>query len=164
VPTTMVTRKRSRAPAANGDDGLRTLVEQLLDRLSPPGLPDAADELDQLVDLVLDQVRSLVASVYEQASSNGLSPREHEIARMVSLGHTNKAIAVVLDISVWTVSTHLRRIFAKLDVSSRAGMVGRLGEQVAHPIPRTGEAKGSHSQSHRGHAEGCPISATRHRP
>ena len=63
-----------------------------------------------------------------------LSPREREIARMVAKGYPNKVIARVLEISSWTVSTHLRRIFAKLGVSSRAAMVahlleeGRLGE------------------------------------
>ena len=54
-----------------------------------------------------------------------LSPREKEIARMVAKGYPNKAIADVLDISVWTVSTHLRHIFAKLGVNSRAAMVAR---------------------------------------
>jgi DNA-binding CsgD family transcriptional regulator len=52
-----------------------------------------------------------------------LSPREGEIAHMVARGLTNRAIASALEISLWTVSTHLRRIFAKLGVNSRAEMV-----------------------------------------
>lgn len=58
-----------------------------------------------------------------------LSPREQEIARMVAKGYPNKTIAAVLDISVWTVSSHLRRIFAKYGVASRAAMVARLLEE-----------------------------------
>jgi DNA-binding CsgD family transcriptional regulator len=57
-----------------------------------------------------------------------LSPREREIARLVAKGHPNKTIAAVLDISSWTVSTYLRRIFAKLGVGTRAAMVARLSE------------------------------------
>jgi DNA-binding CsgD family transcriptional regulator len=57
-----------------------------------------------------------------------LSPREQEIARMVARGYPNKTIARVLDISTWTVGTHLRRMFAKLSVGSRAAMVARLLE------------------------------------
>lgn len=55
-----------------------------------------------------------------------LSPREREIVRMVALGHQNKVIAGALHISSWTVSTHLRRIFTKLGVSSRAAMVAKV--------------------------------------
>ena len=58
-----------------------------------------------------------------------LSSRELEIARMIARGHTNRTIAAVLDISPWTVSTHLRRVFAKLDVGSRSAMVARLAAQ-----------------------------------
>jgi DNA-binding CsgD family transcriptional regulator len=74
-----------------------------------------------------------------------LSPRELEIVRMVAQGHQNKVIAVVLNISSWTVCTHLRRIFAKLGVSSRAAMVARLTEfgpiaeqriSLDQPVPR----------------------------
>src|SRR5437879_5973645 len=61
----------------------------------------------------------------------GLSPREREIARMVALGHPNKVIASVLEISTWTVNTHLRRVFGKLGVASRAAMVARLAERDA---------------------------------
>jgi DNA-binding CsgD family transcriptional regulator len=65
-----------------------------------------------------------------------LSPREEEIARMVAAGYPNKTIAAVLDISSWTVGTHLRRVFAKLGVGSRAAMVARLLEQggLRHPV------------------------------
>lgn len=52
-----------------------------------------------------------------------LSPREQEIVRLVSNGHPNKAIARQLAISQHTVNTHVRRIFDKLGVSSRAEMV-----------------------------------------
>lgn len=57
-----------------------------------------------------------------------LSAREREIARLISAGHTNKTVAAVLDISLWTVDTHIRRIFAKLGVRSRSAMVAHLAE------------------------------------
>jgi len=54
-----------------------------------------------------------------------LTERELEIATLVALGWPNKQIADHLHISEWTVSTHLRRVFAKLGVHSRAAMVYR---------------------------------------
>jgi DNA-binding CsgD family transcriptional regulator len=57
-----------------------------------------------------------------------LSPRERQIVRLVARGHVNKTIGAVLDISPWTVATHLRRIFAKLGVASRASMIATLYE------------------------------------
>lgn len=60
-----------------------------------------------------------------------LSPREQEIARMVARGFPNKSIAAVLEISTWTVGTYLRRIFAKLGVTSRAAMVAKLAAEDA---------------------------------
>ena len=45
---------------------------------------------------------------------------------MVASGYPNKTIASVLEISSWTVASHLRRIFMKLNVSSRAAMAARL--------------------------------------
>jgi DNA-binding CsgD family transcriptional regulator len=69
-----------------------------------------------------------------------LSPREQEIARMIMKGYPNKLIAKVLDISIWTVGTHLRRIFAKLGVGTRAAMVARLLElergEAVQPVRR----------------------------
>jgi DNA-binding CsgD family transcriptional regulator len=54
-----------------------------------------------------------------------LTPRELQIVLLVAEGNVNKQIADVLRISEWTVSTHLRRIFAKLGVDTRAAMVSR---------------------------------------
>ena len=48
-----------------------------------------------------------------------LSPREREIAHLVSLGMTNREIAERLVVSARTVENHLYRMFAKLDVTER---------------------------------------------
>jgi DNA-binding CsgD family transcriptional regulator len=56
---------------------------------------------------------------------NFLTDREMQIASLVAKGNSNKQIANHLSISIWTVSTHLRRIFVKLGVDTRAAMVYR---------------------------------------
>jgi DNA-binding CsgD family transcriptional regulator len=82
-----------------------------------------------LVDLDLDGYRYLLLRMPSMGHCRiRLSPREQEIVRMVAKGHPNKVIADVLSISTWTVCTHLRRIFAKLGVGSRAAMVAQLLE------------------------------------
>jgi DNA-binding CsgD family transcriptional regulator len=86
---------------------------------------DAREQV--LIDIELDGVRYLLIRM-PQPSRVQLSPREQEIVRMVAQGHPNKVIADVLNISAWTVCTHLRRIFAKLGVGSRAAMVAQLPE------------------------------------
>jgi DNA-binding CsgD family transcriptional regulator len=68
----------------------------------------------------------LVRTATRAADAPLLSPRELEIARMVARGLPNKTIAAVLEISAWTVGTYLRRMFAKLGVTSRAAMVAKL--------------------------------------
>lgn len=59
-----------------------------------------------------------------------LSEREIQIAELVAHGQSNKQIANQLKISEWTVSTHLRRIFVKLNVDSRAEMVYRCASLI----------------------------------
>jgi DNA-binding CsgD family transcriptional regulator len=109
------------------DDAIRTLVD-LIDKASPEVCEDAASKGEEvLIDREVDGSRYLLVRMQP---SNGkrvqLSPREQEIVRMVAKGHPNKVIADVLNISSWTVCTHLRRIFAKLGVGSRAAMVAQL--------------------------------------
>jgi DNA-binding CsgD family transcriptional regulator len=59
-----------------------------------------------------------------------LTGRELEIAVLVAQGYATKNIAHKLQISEWTVSTYLRRIFAKLGVDSRAAMVYRCAALI----------------------------------
>lgn len=54
-----------------------------------------------------------------------LTKREIQIVTLVAAGLPNKQIAHTLQISEWTVSTHMRRVFAKLGVDSRAAMIYR---------------------------------------
>lgn len=82
-----------------------------------------------LLDIEIDGSRYLLLRIPKPDCNRvRLSPREQEIVRMVAAGHPNKVIADVLNISSWTVCTHLRRIFAKLGVGSRAAMVAQLIE------------------------------------
>ena len=103
-------------------------TSHLAERLVRQAANEPANSRNVLVDVELDGVRCVVVrSPAAQRSRNEiLSPREQEIARMIAEGHPNKTIAAVLEISSWTVNTHLRRMFAKLGVTSRAAMVARL--------------------------------------
>jgi DNA-binding CsgD family transcriptional regulator len=60
-----------------------------------------------------------------------LTGRELQIVVLVAEGRVNKQVAHALRISEWTVSTHLRRIFAKLGVDTRAAMVSRCADLLA---------------------------------
>lgn len=136
----MVTRLREDSPVPMGrnneNNGVQGLLRQLV-RFAADAIPfvtmrEADDETRELIlDVEVDGTRYLL--IRSQPRSHRapalLSPREQEIARMVARGYPNKTIAAVLDISSWTVGTYLRRIFAKLGVSSRADMVARLLEE-----------------------------------
>jgi DNA-binding CsgD family transcriptional regulator len=93
------------------------------------------DHREVLLDLKVDEVRCLLTRIPSQSHypEVRLSPREREVARMVAQGLTNTAIAGKLALSPWTVSTHLRRIFAKLGVTTRAAMVAVIAAADSRP-------------------------------
>lgn len=53
------------------------------------------------------------------APESGLTPREHQILRLIGLGMSNKEIGRQLAISEHTVKTHLHRVYVKLNRSGR---------------------------------------------
>jgi two-component system, NarL family, response regulator NreC len=69
--------------------------------------------------------RMVAADAKEQAEAKAdpLSEREHEVLRLLALGHTNQEIAKTLYISVRTAETHRAHIMQKLGLASRAELV-----------------------------------------
>jgi len=69
--------------------------------------------------------RLIAADAAERArqEQDPLSEREHEILRLLALGHTNQEIAETLYLSVRTVETHRAHIMQKLHISTRAELV-----------------------------------------
>jgi DNA-binding CsgD family transcriptional regulator len=101
--------------ATAGDQGLTRRIRDRSEQI----LLDANFDGDRYV---------LIRIPLAQQQRLSLSQRQWEIVRLVAQGHPNKRIAALLNLSLWTVGTHVRRIFAKLDVNSRAAMVARLLE------------------------------------
>jgi len=58
-------------------------------------------------------------SLDREVAATQLSPRELEILTWLSAGKSNPDIATILGISMPTVATHLKRLFAKLEVNDR---------------------------------------------
>ncbi|MEW2069945.1 AAA family ATPase [Streptomyces sp. NPDC007346] len=53
-----------------------------------------------------------------------LSPREHDVARLLGDGHTNREIAEALFLSIRTVEQHVANVLRKLNVRSRTEVIG----------------------------------------
>jgi len=126
-------------PAPGVDAAPRALIEAERYRLyrsmralleveaRPSGLVLVLDDLhwaDEGSAELLDYLRADPAT--DGTADSGLTPRERQVAELVAEGLTNKEIAERLYLSPGTVNIHLGRIYAKLGVSRRAAVVGRL--------------------------------------
>jgi DNA-binding CsgD family transcriptional regulator/tetratricopeptide (TPR) repeat protein len=65
---------------------------------------------------------------HTEAEKAALTEAERRVAYLVANGHTNKSTAKSLGISINTVGTHLRSIYAKLGVQSRVQLTNTLRE------------------------------------
>ncbi|MBI5953618.1 MAG: hypothetical protein HY865_18340 [Chloroflexi bacterium] len=83
------------------------------------------------------------------AKSNQLSKREKEVAKLLLQGKSNKQIALTLGISEHTVEFHLKNIYRKRGVGSRAEAIIELGKPVlqtgsgAEAATKLGESVGT---------------------
>lgn len=59
----------------------------------------------------------------EETSLERLTPRQREILQLIAEGHTTKAIAQHLELSVKTVETHRVQMMERLDIHDIAGLV-----------------------------------------
>ena len=73
----------------------------------------------------------------QRCRHDALTVREVEVLHLLAQGLGNKSIGNQLGISVWTVKTHLKSIFAKLDANSRtmaANIAAELGMLDPHSM------------------------------
>jgi DNA-binding CsgD family transcriptional regulator len=73
------------------------------------------------------------------SESNELSKREKEVAELLLQGKSNKQIALALGIAEHTVEFHLKNIYKKIGVGSRAEAIIKLGKSVGTSIVKVGE-------------------------
>jgi DNA-binding CsgD family transcriptional regulator len=66
-----------------------------------------------------------------------LTPAEHETAVLAAAGHSNKAIADELVLSVRSVENRLQRVYEKLGISSRAALSRALDLATTRPAHRS---------------------------
>jgi two-component system, NarL family, response regulator NreC len=64
-----------------------------------------------------------MAAERDPEPDDDLSPREHEVLRLIALGHTNAEVAAQLFLSIRTVESHRAHIQQKLRLTSRAELV-----------------------------------------
>jgi DNA-binding NarL/FixJ family response regulator len=64
-----------------------------------------------------------------------LTPREREVLGLLARGYLYKEIAEALNISMPTVSTHIRRIYDKLHVNSRGRAVAKFTQSALSTLP-----------------------------
>ena len=113
-------RQRSRVRLRSG-----RWVSLQLDELTPLESPLDGSAAPYRLSLVIEPVGPYeLAEVI--AAAYGLTAREREVARLVVSGRSNGEVATALSISVTTVQDHLKKVFAKLGVSSRHELTARM--------------------------------------
>jgi len=106
----------------NGADGY------ILKKSSPNKILDAIHQVYEggaaLTPMIAKQVMAfLKPEAAKPGSSSNLTPREKEILLLITQAMTNELIADKLFISVQTVRNHIKNIYDKLQVHSRAQVV-----------------------------------------
>ncbi|MDO8355125.1 MAG: response regulator transcription factor [Nitrospirota bacterium] len=66
-----------------------------------------------------------IQPIEEAIDADLLTPRQRDILRLVSIGHTNREIAEMLEISVRTVEVHRFNLMRRLNVRNVAQLLRR---------------------------------------
>ena len=111
-------------------------IGYLIKPVAPAKLLEAIAEAHAGGSPMASQIARLVVKRFQQRSRSRqeldtLTPRETEILEQVARGLQTKEIADLLSISERTIGSHLRNIYEKLHVHSRAAAVARFMQRQA---------------------------------
>ena len=99
------------------------------ERRPEPGDPaDPAASAEYAALVLRHSLDAATAAAAAPSSDEGLSDRELEVLRLLATELTGPEIARHLFVSVNTLRTHTKHIFAKLDVNTRQAAVRRATE------------------------------------
>ncbi|GAA0543517.1 response regulator transcription factor [Chitinophaga japonensis] len=90
------------------------------------GIQDAIKYGGALCPKVAYQLISHVGEDPLQAIRYKLTEREYELLTLLKEGHSYKVMAERLHLSVFTINHHLKKIYQKLNVSSKSELVSRI--------------------------------------
>jgi DNA-binding NarL/FixJ family response regulator len=104
----------------------------MLKHLAPEQILDAIREVQRGGAPMSSQIARMVVATFREPMApsieDELSPRERDILRCLACGDRSKEIADKLGISITTVNTHIRHVYEKLHVRSRAEAVARMAK------------------------------------
>jgi DNA-binding NarL/FixJ family response regulator len=103
----------------------------LIKNVRPERILAAVEEVHRGGSPMSSQIARMLVQTFHTSESpaareNNLTKRESEILRLLTKGYRSKEVAEELAIGVQTVHTHLRNIYEKLHVRSRAEAVARF--------------------------------------
>jgi DNA-binding NarL/FixJ family response regulator len=106
-------------------------------RLGAAGFVLKTAPLPELVDAIRRVAAGGLAFAVRPTSAGlaRLSPREHDVVRLVADGRTNDEIGSALQIGSKTVETHLARLFERLGVASRTELAMRAVREGWLDVP-----------------------------
>jgi DNA-binding NarL/FixJ family response regulator len=105
-------------------------------RLGAAGFVVKSAPLEELVGAIRRAVTGAAASGERRRSSRTrVSPRELDVVRLVVEGRSNDEIGAGLGIGVKTVETHLRRLFERFELVSRAELAARAVREGWLDVP-----------------------------
>lgn len=109
-------------------------------RLGAAGFVLKTAPIAELVDAIRRVAAGGLAFAVRPAGTGiRLSPREHDVVRLVADGRTNDEIGASLGIGSKTVETHLARLFERLGVASRTELAMRaVRDGILDVPPRQG--------------------------
>lgn len=116
---------------AIGDVGGAALLRDAADVYRRFGLEAEAERCEALADAWLQPATD------QRDGWGELTAREREVVQLVADGLANAQVAELLQLSRYTVETHLKRVYAKLGLTSRVGLTRAY--LVRHP-PRPAAA------------------------